>query len=122
MKEEPSRRVVRVQQVILAEVSRMARRERALEQCLVTFTAVDLTPDLKQAFVYWSTLASDIPIESIGETLDRLAKGWQSELGKRLAIKYTPRLTFRFDEGQERGDRVMAILRQIESPDDPLPR
>ncbi|GAB4253263.1 MAG: ribosome-binding factor A [Candidatus Methylacidiphilales bacterium] len=122
MKEEPSRRVVRVQQVILAEVSRLARRERALEQCLVTFTAVDLTPDLKQAFVYWSTLARDIPIESIGQTLDRVARGWQNELGRRLAIKYTPRLTFRFDEGQERGDRVMAILRQIESPDDPLSR
>ncbi len=114
MKEEPSRRVVRVQQVILAELSRIARRERALEQCLVTFTAVEVTPDLKQAFVYWSTMASDVPVESIGETLGRLARGWQAELGKRMAIKYTPRLSFRFDEGQERGDRVMEILRQID--------
>lgn len=113
MKGEPSRRVVRVQQVVLEELGRLARRERALEQCLVTFTAVEVTPDLKQAFVYWSTLAEDVPVESLGETLAKLARGWQGELGKRLAMKYTPRLTFRFDEGQERGDRVMEILRQL---------
>lgn len=114
VKEEPSRRLVRVAQVIQAELGRMAGKERQLETALITFTAVDLTPDLKQAFVYWSSMAEDEPEEQLNALLHKLAIGWQRELGKRLHIKYTPRLTFRHDDGQQRGDRVIEILRGID--------
>ena len=40
----------------------------------------------------------------------------QSDLAKRVVLKYTPHLSFHLDESLERGDRVLKILQDLEEP------
>jgi len=81
-----------------------------LEGLLITISSIDLPPDMKQAFVYVSTLHPDLEQARALEILNRNRKAWQSSIGRRLGTKFTPQLIFRFDHAVERGDRVMEIL------------
>jgi ribosome-binding factor A len=46
--------------------------------------------------------------------LNRNRVAWQGTIGRRLGLKFTPQLIFRFDEAIERGDRIMEILTELE--------
>jgi ribosome-binding factor A len=109
-----NRRLTRLSGLMQSELSRMLTRARLLEDVVVTITSVDITPDLRQAFVYVSTLSVEIAPDNLLASLAKLAPDWQHELAQRLHIKYTPRLYFRYDDSLTRGDRVMDILRDLE--------
>jgi ribosome-binding factor A len=85
-----------------------------LEGLLITISSIDLPPDMKQAFVYVSTLHPDLEQARALEILTRNRKAWQSSIGRRLGTKFTPQLIFRFDHAVERGDRVMEILNNLD--------
>lgn len=118
-----SRRLVRVAEVIRAELSRLIARERLVEDAIVTITSIEVTPDLKHAFIYVSALNDLIPPNEIVASLSTRRLDWQKEIGKKMSTKFTPRLSFRYDDAQQRGDRVMQILNGIEPPPElpPLP-
>lgn len=110
----PSKRVIRVCGVIKEEISTLISRCKDLEGRLVTVAEVEMTPDLRKAFIYVSLIENDR--EVIDETvalLNRNRKDWQAVLNKRLKLKFTPHLLFRYDEFIRRGDRVMEILQEI---------
>lgn len=109
-----NRRLIRVAQVLRSELSRLLARDRALESALITITDIDVTPDLKQAFVYCSSLNQKMSDTKILDLLEGSRMEWQRELGSRIHIKHTPRLFFRIDAGQKRGDRVTAILNSLD--------
>lgn len=85
-----------------------------LEGQLITISSVELPPDMKQAYIYVSTLNPDVELQTALKLLNRNRVEWQGRIGRRLGLKFTPHLHFRFDQAIERGDRVMDILTQIE--------
>jgi ribosome-binding factor A len=79
----------------------------------ITVTGVEVTSDLSQAKVYLSVLGSD---EQKEETLKALARGsgfLRSELGKRIRLRHTPELLFKFDSSIAYGSRIEALLEQV---------
>jgi len=117
-----NRRLTRLSGLLQSELSRMLSKERMLEDVVVTITSVDITPDLRQAFVYVSTIGDRISPDDLLTCLQKLAFDWQKEIALRMHIKYTPKLSFRFDDSLSRGDRVMDILRGLDGDDkDPQP-
>ncbi len=107
-------RTVRVSEVIRKELSEYFRREVSLEGLLLTISAVETTPDLKEAFVFVSAWESPIPSAELLSLLHRHRWEWQRRLGKKLQSKFTPQLTFRLDDSLERGDRILRILQELE--------
>jgi ribosome-binding factor A len=107
----PTRRTVRVAEVLRKELSACMSQSLDLEGLLITISSVELPPDMKQAFVYVSTLN---PEGTALKLLNRNRVAWQGTIGHRLGLKFTPQLQFRFDGAIERGDRVMQILTQLE--------
>lgn len=114
-----TRRTTRISALIQAELGRLTAREKTLEGTLLTFTSVDVSPDLRNAYIYVSSLNDKLGSERILSLLSKVARDWQHEIGARLQIKYTPRLNFRFDENIKRGDRVMEIMHELESNEEP---
>src|SRR2546428_13164878 len=79
----------------------------------VTVTAVDVTADLRQAWVYVTVLQQG-PQEA--ETLAVLARSEgfiRSELGRRLKLRYVPALTFLKDTPLDRLNRGMPLLDKL---------
>jgi ribosome-binding factor A len=110
----PTRRTVRVAEVLRKELSACMSQSLDLEGQLITISSIDLPPDMKQAFIYVSTLNPEVTRASALKLLNRNRAAWQGSIGRRLGIKFTPQLVFRFDDAIERGDRVMEILTEIE--------
>jgi ribosome-binding factor A len=110
-----SRRVMRVAEILRNEIGSLIIRERLLEPYFITISSVDLTPDLKQAFVYYSTLkkAND---EALEKEFQRLRPMWQKVLAKKVQLKNTPVLVFKFDDSLERGTGVVNLIDSLEIP------
>jgi ribosome-binding factor A len=68
---------------------------------------------MRQAYIYVSTLNPELEQVDALAMLNRNRKEWQSSIGRRLGLKFTPQLIFRFDDSIERGDRVMEILTKL---------
>ncbi|MBU9722700.1 MULTISPECIES: 30S ribosome-binding factor RbfA [Bacillaceae] len=79
----------------------------------ITVTAVEVTGDLQQATAYITVYGED---DQRSKTLEglRKAKGFiRSEIGKRIQLRKTPELEFKFDESIERGNRIEELLRKL---------
>lgn len=83
----------------------------------VTVTAVEMTKDLRIARVYVTTME---PKEGERHVFDGLAKASgfvRAELGRRLALRYLPELTFMKDTSGPRANRVLELLDSLELDD-----
>jgi len=109
-------RVGRVGEQIKKELSVIIQSELKDPRIgFITVTGVEVTNDLSQASVYLSVLGSDEQKEA---TLKALAKGTgfiRSELGKRIRLRHTPQLLFKFDSSIEYGSRIESLLDSINS-------
>lgn len=110
------RRLERVGEQIRAEVARVLREEVADPRvALVTVLRVDVSPDLRNALVFWSRIErpGDATIETIEAGLASAAPFVRRKLAHALPLKRMPALTFRHDAGLEEGDRMLALLRDL---------
>ena len=109
-------RLLRVNEVVKRELSAIITREINFQGPLVSINAVDVTPDLKSAHVFVSTLGADNG-KSVIDKLEAHRVASQAELSKHVVLKYTPHLIFHLDDSIKRGARVLEILDDLGKPD-----
>jgi len=117
-----------VREVLADEIERLSDPRLGF----VTVTGVEVTPDLRQATVYFSALrpaddhraATDATLETPADAeetaaaLRSAAAHLQSVIARQVRMKYTPHLVFREDPAMRTGERVDEILRQLHSEDE----
>jgi ribosome-binding factor A len=102
-------RQLRVNELVKRELSGIIAREVNFAAALVSINAVDVTPDLKTAHVFVSTLGAETD-ENVIDKLEAHRPALQAELSRHVVLKYTPHLVFHLDESIKRGARVLEIL------------
>src|SRR5947209_10084 len=107
-------RMLRVNEVVKRELSAIIVRELNFEGLLVSINHVDVTSDLKNAHIFVSVLGSNGG-QTVMNKLEHHRTALQSELAKRVTMKFTPHLVFHLDESIARGSRVLEILQQIDT-------
>ncbi len=111
----PGRRLQRVAELLKREISELIRRELSVEEVgLLTVNEVKVAPDIKSATVYVGFVGTKHQRTAAPVKLEQRAKHIQSMLGSHLSMKWTPVLTFLLDESVEQGNRVLAILDELE--------
>ena len=110
-------RNVRVNELIKREISDFLHTRMKDRTTLITITDVDVSSDHHHARVYFSVIGdTDAQLEA--ERLLRTeTPAIRFELGKRITLKYLPKLEFHFDPSLERGDRLLKILDELEIPE-----
>lgn len=110
-------RVGRVSQEILKEVNDILLniiRDPRVEG--ITITDVELTGDLQEATIFYSTLKTDDETKSeTQEGLDKATGLIRKELGNRLMTYHTPEIEFTRDESVEYGNRIEELLDEIKN-------
>jgi ribosome-binding factor A len=81
----------------------------------LTITRVEVTSDLQNARVYYTTLGDAQARKQSGRALERATPFLRRQLGRRLRLRRIPELQFFFDESIERLDRVERILQELQS-------
>ena len=76
----------------------------------VSITKVMLTADLSYATVWYSIIGKDTEIEATKKALEESKGFLRTELSKRLEIRKTPDLRFKYDESLEYGKHIEELL------------
>jgi ribosome-binding factor A len=113
----PNRRLLRVNELIRAELADLLRRETEDPQLhsLISFTEVNTAPDFTAARVYVSIYGTDEEMAATMARLRKAARFFRRELAARLNLRHTPQLNFELDPSIQRGQRIMELLGAIES-------
>lgn len=111
------RRVDRIEEQLRIELSEILEREVADPRVrLVTVTYVKVSPDLRHARVFVSSLGGVEERKKILQGLRSAAGYARRSLGQRLHhLRRVPELTFDYDEMIEKEMRIEQLLDQIKS-------
>lgn len=81
---------------------------------LVTLTRVDVSPDLRNALVFWSALSDDEGArEELAEGLASASTFVRRRLAEVLPLRRVPALDFRYDPSLVLGQRTLDVLAEL---------
>lgn len=110
-----SERIKKVSETVKELVSEIIQRKiKDPRVGFVTITDAEVAPDLKEAKIYFTVLGGAKKRVEAQEALSHAAGFIRAELGKRIEMKYTPHLTFQYDESIERALRIEKLISKIE--------
>ncbi|MBN1993904.1 MAG: 30S ribosome-binding factor RbfA [Anaerolineae bacterium] len=109
-----SRRQHKVAELLHEEISQLIQYDAQDPRLgFVTVTGVEVSPDLRQARVYFTTLDDT----AVAETLAGLASAsgyFRRQLAQSLSLRYVPELTFKLDTSLEYGLHIDRLLDAIQ--------
>jgi len=80
---------------------------------LVTITGVKMSPDLREARVFWTVHGDSEQRKHTGKGLQNARGFLRHEIGMELKLRITPELHFTYDEAIDRGERIEQLIRQV---------
>lgn len=109
---EKSKRTCRVSETIHGAIAHVLQKEIADPRLKsVSLTGVDLSPDLKNAIIYFSTLKSDPKyVRGIEDAFAKAAGFFRVRLSQLVEMRHTPKLIFKFDIAIIGAERVSQLL------------
>jgi len=111
-----TRRTSRVGENVRDALAQVLRSDlRGVDLGWVSISEVEVSPDLHYARVYMTGLKEDDTKKAV-EELRKVAGQVRHHLGKRIHLRYTPELDFRYDETALRALRVETLLREVIPP------
>ena len=116
MARTPFKRTDRVSAELRREVGMLvhqAVRDALLPE--ISVSDVEVTRDFSHATVYFTVLDNDsaAPAQAM---LKEMAREMRMQLAKRLRLRNTPELHFRYDYSVEQGERIEKLLRESNTP------
>lgn len=84
---------------------------------LVTVTGVKVSPDLRQARVFFSCLGDDAQRAQSLQGLTSAAGFVRSQVARKLNLRVAPQIVFEFDPSLEQAERVARLLKDARGPD-----
>ena len=114
----PYKRTDRVSKQILEILCEILIRHIDLNYLgFVTFTSVQISPDLRNARVYYSILNPSKSWQRINDEINSHRKAFKKFMSPKLHLKNIPDLRFYRDERMEYGDRISKLFRDLELGD-----
>ena len=113
-----TRRQQRVAEQVRHELSQLIEREiddPRLE--LISVTDATISPDLREANVYVSSLQGEAARGEVLAGLEAAHGFLRHGLAERLKLRVVPHLHFHWDKSLETGDRISRLIDQIEETD-----
>ena len=111
-----TRRTSRVGENVRDALSQIFRTDlKGVDLGWSSISEVEVSPDLHYAKVYITGLKEE-DTKQVVEELRRVAGQVRHHLGKRIHLRYTPELDFRYDETAMRALRVETLLREVIPP------
>jgi len=108
-------RLLRVNVLLQREISDILHRLYQQDTVTLTITEVRCAPDLRTARVFVSVVGDEDHAAERMRWLSRQAKDIRLELGRRIVLKYLPRLDYVLDGSAERGTRIVQILDELDA-------
>ncbi|MGE9295911.1 MAG: 30S ribosome-binding factor RbfA [Puniceicoccales bacterium] len=112
-----SSRSIRVNELVKREISHVLHTNYRERTVGVTITEVDVSPDLRNARVFYSVIGDEAEVLEVERFFNKEHKNIRQFLAKVVVLKYLPKLYFRHDDSYARGARVLDLLEEIDEDD-----
>lgn len=107
-------RVEKVQKELRYQVSLIVQQELKDPRIgFVTITRVEITPDLKEAKIYFTTMDVKESLDDTVNGLNRSAGFVRKLVGERMRMKFTPQINFIYDDSLKRQGIIDEIIDKI---------
>ena len=84
---------------------------------MVTITDAKVTPDLREATLYYTVFGDDVVRQESAQALESAKGVLRSTVGKQTGVRYTPSLTFIADVVPETAGRLEELLAEARAAD-----
>lgn len=111
-----SKRITSINQEIQKELSALLRtvKDPRVQDCLISVTRVETTPDLRWAKVYVSFLQEERAAEAMKGL--KSASGYlRRGLGQGLNLRYTPEIQWALDDSITYGAHMLEIINGLDT-------
>ncbi len=109
-------RIERVNQQLKREISGILQRELGDPRLeFVSITYVRVSRDLRHARIYFSVFGGEERQAGAQRALDNASGLIRKYIGQRIRMRYTPQLSFFYDESIEFSSKIDATLKEIQN-------
>ena len=109
---KPYKRVDRINKQVLDILSDILIKNIDLSYLgFVTFTNVDVAPDLRTAKVFYSVLSGKLPDSKVDVEINKKQKAFKKFMSPQLSLRYTPDLRFILDETLAYSEKIDNLLK-----------
>jgi ribosome-binding factor A len=98
---------VRIREVVASTIEMQVKDPRL---GMVTITDAKVTPDLREATLYYTVYGTDEERQSSAMALESAKGVLRSQVGRQTGVRYTPSLTFVADVVPETAGKIEALL------------
>ena len=113
---KPYNRSERVEKQVLDIISSIAIKHIDLSSLgFITFTGVDISPDLKNAKIFFSVLNQKIPDDDLEVIINKKQKAFKKFLSPELHLRTTPKIQFINDKKLSYQEKIDNLLNNIPS-------
>ena len=85
---------------------------------IITVSAVDISPDLKNARIFITRLGGDQGMPEVVDSLNDKAGHFRHELAKVLVTRSVPKLKFEYDISIERAEHLTGLIDSVSKSDE----
>ena len=109
---KPYKRVDRINRQILDILSNILIKNIDLSYLgFITFTRVDVAPDLRTAKVFYSVLSGKLPDLKVFVEINKKQKAFKKFMSPQLSLRYTPDIRFILDETLACSEKIDNLLK-----------
>ncbi len=108
-----TRRLDKVNELMKREIGSFIQKEFEWNGTIVSILQVEITEDLKEGRVWVGVVGRMSPAQVI-EKLTKNRGVIQKAVSKRVVLRNTPRLTFKYDNSAQRGVELVNLLDDID--------
>jgi ribosome-binding factor A len=110
-----SRRTERLNHLLRQEITELLQREAKDPRLsvMVSVTHVSVSPDMHHAKVFVSVLGTEEEKKGLLAGLHAASGFLRRELSSRLKLRYTPDLSFAYDDTMEQAGKVIQLIDQV---------
>ena len=109
---KPYKRVDRINRQILDILSDILIKNIDLSYLgFITFTDVDVAPDLRTAKVFYSVLSGKFPDAKVEVEINKKQKAFKKFMSPQLTLRYTPDIRFILDETLAYSEKIDNLLK-----------
>lgn len=104
-------RCTRVAELVQRELAVLLKRYlQDTDVGLVTISNVNVSPDLKNARIFITSIGNIIDNDQIAARLNERVGQFRHDLSQSLILRSVPRLHFEFDHALERANRLTSLI------------
>jgi ribosome-binding factor A len=106
-----------VNELIRREINEILHTRYQAETVAITVFEVSVAPDLRNAHIFYSVLGGGVEQDEAQRFFRKYGENIRREVGKKVVLKYLPKLKFFYDESMERGSQTLSILDELDKSD-----